>query len=72
MSCQRCGGVLASELADAMYKLVCEMAVIEGRHCHCDDIEGPLHVKLPWEGRGAFAGESPATTTSTSKGGQND
>jgi hypothetical protein len=51
MSCQCCGGVLASELAAAMYELVCEMAVIERRHCHCDDVEGPLHVKLPREGR---------------------
>lgn len=69
MSCQRCGGVLASELAAAMYELVCEMAVIENRHCHCDDVEGPLHVKMPREGRGAPARELPAIVTS--KGGQN-
>ena len=69
MSCQRCGGVLASELAAAMYELVCEMAVIESRHCHCDDVGGPLHVKTPREDRGALARELPATTTS--KGGQN-
>jgi hypothetical protein len=50
MSCQRCGGVLASELAAAMYELVCDMAVIESRHCHCDDVGGPLHVKTPREG----------------------
>ena len=60
---------MASELAAAMYELVCEMAVIERRHCHCDDVEGPLHVKLPREGRGALARELPATTTP--KGDQN-
>lgn len=64
MSCQRCGGLLASELAAAMYELVCDMAVIETRHCHCDDVEGPLHVKTPREGRGALAHEPSATTTS--------
>jgi len=50
MSCQRCGGVLAAELADAMHKLVCEMVAIEGRLCHCDDIEDPLQGKLPRAG----------------------
>jgi hypothetical protein len=63
MSCQRCGGVLASELAAAMYELVCEMAVIESRHCHCDDVEGPLHVKMQREGKGALARELPAAIT---------
>ena len=51
MSCQRCGGVLAAELADAMYELVCGRAVIESRHCHCNDIEGPVQAKLPRGGR---------------------
>lgn len=69
MSCQRCGGVLPSELAAAMYELVCEMAVIESRHCHCDDVEGPPHVKMPRESRGALARELPATITP--KGDQN-
>ena len=63
MSCQRCGGVLASELAAAMYELVCEMAVIENRHCHCDDVEGPRHVKMPREDRGALPRELPATSS---------
>lgn len=64
MSCQCCGGVLASELAAAMYELVCDMAVIESRHCHCDDVGGPLQVKTPREDRGALARELSATTTS--------
>ena len=46
MSCQRCGGVLASELADAMVDLVCGRFVIEGRHCHCDDVEDPVQTNL--------------------------
>jgi hypothetical protein len=69
MSCQRCGGVLAAELTEAMQKLICEMFEIEGWHCHCDEGESSLQTNLPREGRGAFAGESPATTTS--KGDQN-
>lgn len=64
MSCQRCGGVLAAELADAMHDLVCDMVVIEGRHCHCDDAEGPVQVKLPRKRRGSLAGESSEMTTS--------
>ena len=49
MSCPRCRGVLAAELADAMAELVCERFVIEGRHCHCDDVEGSVHTYLPRE-----------------------
>jgi len=64
MSCQRCGGVLATELADAMRELVCPMVVIEGRHCHCDDVEGPVQTNLPRETVGTFAAESSATSTS--------
>jgi hypothetical protein len=64
MSCPRCGGVLAGELAEAMRELVCPMVVIEGRHCHCDDVEGPGQPNLPRKGVGALTGESPATTTS--------
>ena len=64
MSCQRCGGVLAAELAAAMYELVCGRVVIENRYCHCDDVEGPVQVDLPREERGALAGESPETATS--------
>jgi len=56
MSCQRCGGVLAAELAAAMYELVCGRVVIENRYCHCDDAEGPVQTNLPWEGRSALAG----------------
>ena len=64
MSCQRCGGVLAAELADAMVELVCERFVIEGRHCHCDDVEGPVQIHPPREGSVAFAVESPDITSS--------
>ena len=64
MSCQRCGGVLATDLADAMRELVCGMVVLEGRHCHCDDVEGPVQTNLPREAVGALAGESSETTTS--------
>jgi hypothetical protein len=46
MSCQRCGNVLATELAEAMVQLVCEQFVIEGRYCHCDDGEDPVHTNL--------------------------
>jgi hypothetical protein len=63
MSCQRCGGVLPSELAAAMYELVCDIAVIESPHCHCDDVVGPLHVKTPRECRVALARELSATIT---------
>jgi hypothetical protein len=61
MSCQRCGGVLATELADAMRDLVCGMVVIEGRHCHCDEVEGPVQTNLPRKVGGALAGKSSAT-----------
>jgi hypothetical protein len=64
MSCQRCGGVLATELADAMRELVCPMVVIEGRHCHCDDVEDPVQTNLPRKVVVALTGESPETTTS--------
>lgn len=64
MSCQRCGGVLAAELAASMYDLVCERAVIENRYCHCVDVESPLEAKLPLKGRGALDGESREVTTS--------
>lgn len=64
MSCQRCGGVLAAELAAAMYELVCGRAVIESRHCHCADVEGPELTNLSREGIGAFALESPNATIS--------
>lgn len=42
MSCQRCGGMLAAELASAMYELVCKKVVIETRYCHCEDIDSPV------------------------------
>lgn len=64
MSCPRCGGVLAAELADAMVQLVCGAFVIEGRHCHCDDVENPVQTNMPREGRVALAGESPEITSS--------
>jgi len=64
MSCQRCGGVLAIELADAMVELVCGRFVIENRHCHCDDVEGPVQANLPREDSVAFAGDSLEITSS--------
>ena len=30
-------------------ELVCERFVIEGRHCHCDDVERPVQTNLPRE-----------------------
>jgi hypothetical protein len=63
MSCPRCGGVLAAELADAMHGLVCGMVVIEGRYCHCDDGEDPVQTNMPREGHVALAGESPEITS---------
>lgn len=68
MSCQRCGGLLAVELADAMGELVCEKFVIEGRHCHCDDAEAPMRAGLPREGSAALAGGSLAITSSEGGG----
>lgn len=64
MSCQRCGGLLAVELADAMGELVCEKFVIEGRHCHCDDDEALVKANLLGEGSAAFARGSPEITSS--------
>ena len=55
MSCPRCGGVLAVELRAAMYELVCGMAVIQGRYCHCDDDEGQVQANLLREEHGALA-----------------
>ena len=52
MSCQRCGGVLAVELAAAMYELVCGKGVIENRYCHCDDLESPVRAYPLREGEG--------------------
>jgi len=64
MSCQRCGGVLAAELAAAMYELVCGRVVIENRYCHCDDVGSPVQTNLPQEGRGTLGGELAETTKS--------
>lgn len=63
MSCQRCGGLLAVELAKAMSGLVCRMAVIESRHCHCADIEDSEQTNLSREAVGTFTWESPKITT---------
>lgn len=62
MSCQRCGGMLAAELASAMYELVCKKVVIETRYCHCDDIDSPVQEGWPREGNGTLTGELPAPT----------
>ena len=64
MSCQRCGGVLAAELAAAMYELVCGRAVIESRYCHCDDVESPVPADLLRQGRVTRA-EKPAETATS-------
>lgn len=42
MSCPRCGGTSAAEIAAAMSKLIVEKTVFEGPHCHCDDGDGPM------------------------------
>ena len=63
MSCQRCGGMLAAELAAAMYALVCKKVVIETRYCHCYDIDSPVQEGRRREGRGTLTGELPAPTT---------
>jgi hypothetical protein len=44
MSCPRCGGMSAAELATAMNELVCDKAVIEGPHCHCDEVDSPMEA----------------------------
>lgn len=54
MSCQRCGGVLGTELAASMYELVCGKGVIENRYCHCDDIQSPVQAYPLREGKGTF------------------
>ena len=64
MSCQRCGGVLAAELAAAMYALVCGRVVSENRYCPCDDVEGSEQTKLPRKWRGALPRELTETTAS--------
>jgi hypothetical protein len=58
MSCQRCGGFLAAELAAAMYELVCGRGVIENRYCQCGDVKSPVQMDLPRAGRGALARKS--------------
>ena len=62
MSCQRCGGMLAAELAAAMYELVCSRVVIETRYCHCDDIDSPMQEGRPREGKGILTGDLPTPT----------
>jgi hypothetical protein len=64
MSCQRCGGMLAVELAAAMYQLVCGKVVMENRYCHCNDAESPVRAYPLREGRGAFVGELSDATPS--------
>jgi len=39
MSCPRCGGMLAAELAAMMDTLVCGKTVFESSYCHCDDFD---------------------------------
>jgi hypothetical protein len=62
MSCQRCGGMLAVELAAAMYELVCRRVVIETRYCHCDDVDSRVQEGLPRKGRGILIGGPPVPT----------
>jgi hypothetical protein len=64
MSCQRCGGVLAAELAASMYELVCGRVVVENRYCHCDDVQSPVQAYPPREGEGTLVEGVPAITTS--------
>ncbi|MDF0668494.1 MAG: hypothetical protein P0119_20795 [Nitrospira sp.] len=44
MSCPRCGGMSAADLAAAMDELVCGWAVIDGPYCHCDEIESSMQA----------------------------
>jgi hypothetical protein len=37
MSCPRCGGMSAAELAEAMDALVCKKTLLKGSYCHCED-----------------------------------
>ena len=64
MSCQRCGGVLAAELAAAMHELVCGVGVIKNRYCHCDDVNSLVQADLPRQGRVARAEQPPESTKS--------
>lgn len=45
MSCSRCGGMSAADLAAAMDELVCGWAVIEGPYCHCDEVESSMRAR---------------------------
>lgn len=72
MSCQRCGGVLAAELEDAMRELVCGMVVFEGRHCHCDHVEDPVQTNLPREAVGLSLGSRLKPLHLHRKGDHND
>ena len=67
MSCPRCGGVSESDLRAAMVELVCNMAVIEGPYCHCDDINDPAHVNGPTHGIGTLDGQSHGPTSSAGR-----
>jgi hypothetical protein len=64
MSCQRCGGVLGSELAASMCELVCGKGVIENRYCHCDDVQSPVQAYPLREGKGTLVEGVPFPTTS--------
>ena len=68
MSCQRCGGVSAAELAASVYELICGKAVIENRYCHCDDVEGLVRAYPLREEKGALARESSGTIISEGGG----
>ena len=61
MSCRRCGGMLAAELAAAMWELVCTRVVIETRYCHCDDVESLVQEGLPGKG-GVLSQGMPVST----------
>ncbi len=64
MSCQRCGGVLGTELAASMYELVCGNGVIENRYCHCDDVQSPVQAYPLREGKGTLVEGVPESTIS--------
>ena len=64
MSCPRCGGVLATELAAAMVELVCGMVVIEGRYCHCDDDDGAVQSNRSPDDGDTLDGQSQCPTPS--------
>jgi len=64
MSCSRCGGMLAADLAAAMDELVCGWAVIDGPYCHCDEVENSMRAGSLRERRESPVERPNGSTTS--------